>query len=75
MNYDIDFILDEITKIIRDNLSLFLLNDQYLPELKKYCKEEKNLKYTPYRKLIYFTEEALCELINVDYLYDFRDIE
>lgn len=75
MEYNINFILDEIEKIIRDNLSLFLLNDQYLVELKKYCKEDKDLKYTPYQKLIYFTEEALCDLINVDYLYDFRNLE
>lgn len=75
MKYDIDFILDEITNMLRNNLSLFLLNDDYLINLKKYCLEEHNLSYIPYDDLLYFTEEALADLINVDFLYDFRGIE
>lgn len=75
MKYDIEFVLDEITDMLRRNLSLFLWNDDYLINLKKYCLEEHNLSYTPYNDLLYFTEEALADLINVDFLYDFRDIE
>lgn len=75
MKYDIDFILDEITTMLRTNLSLFLLNDEYLINLKKYCQKEHNLSFTPYLDLLYFTEEALADLINVDFLYDFRDID
>lgn len=75
MEYDVRFIIDEITTIIKDNLLLLLLNDKALKELKKYCKKDLNYKYTPYEILISFVNEALVELINKDYLYDFRDIE
>lgn len=75
MKYDIDFILDEITDMLRANLSLFLYQDDYLINLKKYCKEEHTLSFTPYYDLLYFTEEALADLVNADFLYDFRDID
>lgn len=75
MEYNIQFIIDEITTIIKDNLFLLLLDDKSLKELKKYCKNDLNYKYTPYENLICFVNEALAELINKDYLYDFRDIE
>lgn len=75
LNYDIYFIINEITEFIRDNLLLFVINDQYLINLKKFCQQDLELKFTPYNRLVYFTEEALSDLINVDYLYDFRDIE
>lgn len=75
MKYNIDFIIEEIVNLFRDNLKLFLLDDNYLINLKNYCKNDLNLEYTPYDKLIYFTEEALGDLISCDYLFDFRDLE
>lgn len=75
MEYNIEFIINEITNIIKDNLLLFLNRDDTLINLKKHCHNNLRLNYTPYNDLIYFVEEALTELINTDYLYDLRDIE
>lgn len=75
MEYNIDFIVEEMIKIIKDNIKLFLYNDNYLINLKEFCKKEHDLKYTPYNDLIFFIEEALADLINIDYFFDFRDIE
>ena len=75
MEYDIDFVIEEIVNLFKDNLKLFLLNDNYLINLKKYCNKDLNLKYTPYNDLIYFAEEALGDLVNCEYLFDFRDLE
>lgn len=75
MEYNIEFIINEITNIIKDNLLLLLNREDSLINLKKYCQNDLKLQYTPYNDLIYFIEEALTELINTDYLYDFRDIE
>lgn len=75
MEYNIAFVIDEITNMIKDNLLLLLNKEGALSNLKKYCQNDLHLQYTPYNDLIYFVEEALAELINTDYLYDFRDIE
>ncbi len=75
MEYNIDLIIEEIINLFRDNLKLFLINDNYLINLKEYCKKDLNLKYTPYNTLIYFVEEALSDLVNCKYLFDFRDLE
>ena len=75
MEYNIDFIIEEIINLFRDNLKLFLINDNYLINLKEYCKKNLNLKYTPYNALIYFAEEALSDLVNCEYLFDFKDLE
>lgn len=75
MEYNREFIINEITNIIKDNLLLLLNREDSLINLKKYCQNDLKLQYTPYNDLIYFIEEALTELINTDYLYDFRDIE
>ena len=75
MEYNIDFVIEEIVTLFRNNLKLFLLNDNYLINLKEYCKKDKNLKYTAYNDLVYFAEEALGDLVNCEYLFDFRDLE
>lgn len=74
MDYDIYFILDEIARVIKDNLYLLLLNDAYLVDLKYYCGMDVALEFTPYGDLLYFVREALLDLLNTD-LYDFREIE
>ena len=75
MEYDIDFVVEEIVNLFKDNLKLFLLNDNYLINLKEYCNKDLNLKYTPYNDLVYFAGEALGDLVNCGYLFDFRDLE
>lgn len=78
---DIDSILDIISTMIRDNLSLLLLDDDALINLKEYCKHGyKKDKYRlpnsiSYDKLVYFTEEAIADLINMNFWYDYRDLE
>ena len=71
-------VIDEIILLLKNNLILFYnYNDQALLELKKYCQDKAHKRYKPiyYSDLVFFTEEALNELINCDYFYDFRDIE
>ena len=43
--------------------------------VKEYCKKDLNLKYTPYDDLVCFAEEALGDLVNCEYFFDFRDLE
>ena len=75
MKYDIDFIIEEIVNLFRDNLKLFLLRDECLINLKEYCKQDLGLKYTPYEDLVYYAEESLGDLVNCEFWFDFRDLE
>lgn len=71
-------VIDEIIGIIKDNLILkYNYDDNSLPNLKEYCKKRSNKRYQLLSNdlLIYFTEESLSELINCDFLYDFRPLE
>ena len=47
MEYNIDFIIEEIVNLFRDNLKLFLINDNYLINLKEYCKKRFESKIYP----------------------------
>lgn len=70
-----DYLIEEITTIITDNLKLFNINDRKLIELKEYSLGS-DLEYPiSNEKIIYFTRKALIDLITTDFLYDFRDIE
>lgn len=69
---------EEILQMIKDNLELlYRYNDNTFINMKKYCKKNNNKKYKPleYIKLVYYTEEALAELINAPNLYDLRLLE
>lgn len=71
-------LFDEITKLIKDNLELlYNYDDDALMNIRKYCNKNNHRKYKPlnYNELIYYTEEAIAELINTPYLYDFRPLE
>ena len=73
-----DKIFDEISRIIKDNLELlYNYNDDALLNIKEYCNINSNKKYQPltYDQLVYFTEEAIAEIINTPNLYDFRSLE
>lgn len=73
-----EHIIDEIVEIIKDNLILqYNYCDKSLINIRKYCNERLHTKYKKLdnNTLIYFTEEALAELINCDHLYDFRLLE
>ena len=71
-------IFDEISQIIKDNLELlYNYNEDALLNIKEYCNINSNKKYKPltYDQLVYFTEEAIAEIINTPNLYDFRSLE
>ena len=38
IKYNIDFVIEEIINLFRNNLKIFLLNDYYLIKLKEYSK-------------------------------------
>ncbi len=71
-------IIDEIAEMIRDNLIFrYSYDEDALPSIREYCKDKgrKRYKKIPYELLFDFTKEGLKELINCDFLYDFRDLE
>lgn len=73
-----EHIFEEIAKIVVDNLELqYKFNEDALLNIRDYCMKHEHKKYKPlnYNTLILFVEEALAEIINCDFLYDFRDIE
>ena len=71
-------VIDEILSMLKNNLIvLYNYNDESLLNLKKYCENKVHKKYKnlEYNNLVFFAEEALAELINCEYFYDFRDID
>ena len=73
-----EYLLNEIIQIIKDNLHLiYKYDDDSLFNIRKHCLDNIDKEYVPisYNKLIYFTEEALADLINTPDLYDFRTLE
>ena len=71
-------LIDEIVKLISDNIYLlYNFDSNALMNLKAHCGKniEKSYKSLPYIKLLSFTEEALSEIFNAPYLYDFRELE
>ena len=71
-------LFDEIIQIIKDNLELlYNYDDNALIDIRKHCNKNNHQRYKPltYNELIYYTEEAIAELVNVPYLYDFRPLE
>lgn len=76
MEKNVEFVVDEIAKIIKDNLLLmYRFSDNTLTNLKKCCEKKKNDKYTSNEELIILVREAMRELSKSEFLYDFRDIE
>ena len=70
-------LIDEITEMIKNNLILlYNYQDETLITMREYCSKHNHDKYKPLETLdlIGFTDEALSELINTDFLYDLRDI-
>ncbi len=73
-----EYVIDDIIKIIKDNLILqYNYNEDALINIRKHCIKKSHQKYKPldYNTTIFFVEEALAELINAPFFYDFRDIE
>lgn len=71
-------VIDEILQILKDNLILlYNYKEDSLINIRKFCFKKAHSRYKSldYNMLIYFVEEALADLINTDFLYDFRDIE
>ena len=76
MEKNVEFVVDEIAKIIKDNLLLmYRFSDNTLTHLKKYCEKKKNVEYISNEELIILVKETLRELLKSEFLYDFRDIE
>ncbi len=73
-----EHVFNEIAKIIIDNLEIiYWYNRDTLNNIRDYCIKHDHKRYKPldYSTLIKFVHEALNEIINCNYLYDFRDIE
>ncbi len=70
-------VIDEIVEMIRNNIELYYNNStEYFGGLRDFCKSNDNNKRNlNYNQLLFLVEEALSELINCTYLYDFRTLE
>ena len=66
---------DEILKKLIEKTAKVMRVDPSTLSENTNIKKDLNLKYTPYNTLIYFVEEALSDLVNCKYLFDFRDLE
>ena len=71
-------IVEEILIMTKDNLKIYYNSDEKtLLNLREYCKDKYDEKYKsiPYEDLLFLCEEALAELVNYPFLYDFRSLE
>lgn len=70
-------LIDEIVKLISDNLNLLYKYDEdSLINLRKHCYKnyDKDYKSIPYIQLLGFVDEALADIFNAPYIYDFREL-
>lgn len=70
-------VIDEMVEMIRNNIELYYRNSKnYFCGLRNYCQRnnDKENKIS-YNQLLFLVEEALAELINCEFLYDFRTME
>lgn len=73
-----EYVIDEIIEIIKDNLILqYNYYEDSLIDIRKYCNQNAKKKYKRLdnNTLLFFVEEAIADLINCDFLYDFRSLE
>ena len=71
-------IIEEIGKIIKDNLILiYNYKENSLREIRKCCRENEGKKYKAIssEQIMKYTMEAIKEIENQKFLYDFREIE
>lgn len=73
-----EYAIDEIIEMIKTNILIYYRNwDAMYLDLKEYCNNKDGTEYKKidYCSLVHFVEEVLAELINCDFLYDFRALE
>ena len=78
MKYYCEYVLEEILQMIKDNLILlYNYKEDALINIREYCVQKNDEKYQPldYHTLASFADEVIAELVNTDFLYDFRDID
>ena len=71
-----EYIKYDISTLIKDNIDVYMSNDKYFKQMKKYLKEHCEDDYIvplPYELIYKFTKEILIDLINVPHLYDYLD--
>ena len=64
--------------MIKDHLILlYNYREDALINIREYCTQRIHKNYQPlgYKTLASFTDKAIAELVNTDFLYDFRDID
>ncbi len=72
-----DYLINEICKLIRDNIKAFMFDDTKLIKFKEYNRNYNSDKNTPtpYELLCDLTKEVAIELLSTMELYDFRDLD
>lgn len=59
--------------MIKDQILLYNYREDALINIREYCTQ--NYQPSDYNTLASFTDEAIAELANTDFLYDFRGID
>lgn len=72
-----DEIIEEIVEMVKDNIKVYMNNDKYFVGLKTYYKENyyNKTEIISYERLVYLVTDVLVDIINSEYLYDFRELE
>ena len=70
-----EYIKFDISMLIKDNIDVYMNNDNYFKKMKHYLKkcEENIIMPLPYELVNEFTKEILMDLLIVPHLYDYLD--
>ena len=71
-----DYIKYDISTLIKDNIDVYMNNDNYFKKMKHYLRkhcEENIIIPLPYELVNEFTKEILIDLLIVPHLYDYLD--
>lgn len=71
-------LINEIIEMMKTNLLIYYnFDDNSCINLRNHCKDKYDTEYksVSYQELLFFVEEALADLINCPFLYDFRPLE
>ena len=72
-----DYIKYDILTLIKDNIDVYMNNDNYFKKMKQYIAEnceKENIRLTlSYELIVELTKEILTDLLSVPHLYDYLD--
>ena len=71
-------LIDDVLDVIKSYIKVYYkYNDDTFISMRRHCDKNNNKLYKPlpYHQLMGFVDEVLADLINFDFLYDFRELD